>query len=250
MTGSVLLYLGVTLALLGLVSLAVPRWRRARRTRIVALCAILGGTGLGVIGVRLPSRDVVIARPRERLDAMMPRYQFHERHAVWVDASPPEVDHAIRSVTAEEIPFYRTLTWIRRLGRRGREGLLDAPRGAPLLALATQSGFQLLFDEPGREIVVGVAGPVSQVARAREAARSTRTFVAAADGYASIAMNVRVSPDGRGGSLLSTETRVFAPDAETRRRLATYWRVIHPGSALIRRGWLAAIRRRAERGAP
>ena len=59
-------------------------------------------------------------------------------------------------------------------------------------------------------------------------------------------MNFRLVPDGRGGSVLSTETRVFAPDAGTRRELATYWRVIHPGSALIRRGWLDAIRQRAE----
>jgi hypothetical protein len=36
------------------------------------------------------------------------------------------------------------------------------------------------------------------------------------------------------------------PDADTRRSLTTYWRVILPGSALIRRGWLGAIRRRAE----
>ena len=59
-------------------------------------------------------------------------------------------------------------------------------------------------------------------------------------------MNFRVIADGRGGSVLSTETRVYAPDAATRRELAAYWRVVHPGSALIRRAWLDAIRRRAE----
>jgi len=59
-------------------------------------------------------------------------------------------------------------------------------------------------------------------------------------------MNFLVEPDGRGGSLLSTETRVFATDAVARRRFAVYWRVIYPGSALIRRMWLRAIRLRAE----
>jgi len=249
-TASLLIYLGATLAVLGLAALAIPRWRRSRDGKRIALLAALAGTCMGFIGVALPSHDVVIARPRERLDAIMSRYQFHERHAVSVAATPLEVDRAIRAVTAEEIRFYRTLTWIRRLGRRGRESLMDAPRGVPMLALATRSGFNLLIDEPGHEIVVGVAGPVSRAARMREAARPAHAFVAASDGYASIAMNFRIAPDGRGGSVLSTETRVFAPDAETRRRLATYWRVIYPGSALIRRGWLAAIRRRAEGGAP
>ena len=44
----------------------------------------------------------------------------------------------------------------------------------------------------------------------------------------------------------STETRVFATDDSARRRFAAFWRVIYPGSALIRRMWLRAIQRRAE----
>jgi hypothetical protein len=40
---------------------------------------------------------------------------------------------------------------------------------------------------------------------------------------------------------------VFATDPASCRRFAVYWRVIYPGSALIRRMWLRAIRLRAER---
>jgi hypothetical protein len=68
-----------------------------------------------------------------------------------------------------------------------------------------------------------------------------------APGFAKAAMNFLVEPDGRGGSLLSTETRVHATDPASRRRFAAYWRVIYPGSAIIRRSWLQAVRRRAER---
>jgi len=59
-------------------------------------------------------------------------------------------------------------------------------------------------------------------------------------------MNFLVTPDGRGGSNVSTETRVFAATDSTQRRFAVYWRIIHPGSDIIRRGWLRAIRKRAE----
>jgi hypothetical protein len=59
-------------------------------------------------------------------------------------------------------------------------------------------------------------------------------------------MNFRVDRDGAGGCTLSTETRVFATDPASRRHFAAYWRVIYPGSALIRRMWLRAIRLRAE----
>jgi hypothetical protein len=58
-------------------------------------------------------------------------------------------------------------------------------------------------------------------------------------------MNFVVTPDAAAGSVLSTETRVFATDPAGRRRFARYWRVIYPGSAIIRRMWLRAIARRA-----
>jgi len=40
------------------------------------------------------------------------------------------------------------------------------------------------------------------------------------------------------------ERRVCANDASSRRKFALYWRVIDPGSAIIRRMWLRAIERR------
>ena len=51
-----------------------------------------------------------------------------------------------------------------------------------------------------------------------------------------------------GGTILSTETRVKRTDAEARRTFRRYWRIVMPGSALIRRAWLRAMRKRAERG--
>ena len=59
-------------------------------------------------------------------------------------------------------------------------------------------------------------------------------------------MNFVVTPDGRGGSNVSTETRVYANGAKPLRIFKIYWRVIHPGSDIIRRMWLRAVKRRAE----
>jgi hypothetical protein len=64
-------------------------------------------------------------------------------------------------------------------------------------------------------------------------------------GFVLAAMNFVVTADGSGGSVITTETRVFASSPSARRRFAAYWRIIYPGSALIRRMWLRAIRRRA-----
>ena len=58
-------------------------------------------------------------------------------------------------------------------------------------------------------------------------------------------MNILVTEAGPERSLVTTETRVFANSGPARRRFAAYWRVIYPGSGLIRRMWLRAIQRRA-----
>jgi hypothetical protein len=59
-------------------------------------------------------------------------------------------------------------------------------------------------------------------------------------------MNFRVTDEGKGWTRVTTQTRVVATDAAASRRFAVYWRIIYPGSAFIRRMWLAAIARRAE----
>src|SRR6267154_2029114 len=63
-------------------------------------------------------------------------------------------------------------------------------------------------------------------------------------GFASATMNFRLEDAGTTACTLTTESRVYATDASTRRRFALYWRAIYPGSALIRRMWLRAIARR------
>jgi hypothetical protein len=65
------------------------------------------------------------------------------------------------------------------------------------------------------------------------------------EGFALATMNFVVTPNGPNHSLVSTETRVFASGSSARRRFAAYWRIIYPGSAIIRRMWLRAIQRRA-----
>jgi hypothetical protein len=64
-------------------------------------------------------------------------------------------------------------------------------------------------------------------------------------GFASATMNFRIEDASPTACTLTTETRVYATDAPTRRRFALYWRVIYPGSTLIRRMWLRAIAHRA-----
>ena len=47
-----------------------------------------------------------------------------------------------------------------------------------------------------------------------------------------------------------TEARDLTTDLDSHRAFGRYWRLIMPGSGAIRRSWLGAAKRRAERGAP
>lgn len=180
------------------------------------------------------------------LERLLPSYQFREFHSTRVRATPERAYRAIKEVTASEILFFRELTWLRRLGRRGPESILNAPDRRPLLDVATRTSFITLADS-AREIVVGtVVIRPPHTPRARPANIDEFTALAALDGYALATMNFVVSPRADGRCDVSTETRVHATDEAARRRFAAYWRLINLGSAFIRVMWLRAIKRRAE----
>jgi hypothetical protein len=174
-------------------------------------------------------------------------WQFNERHTIRIDAPPARVFAAIRNVRANEISLFKALTWIRRGGRPLPESILNAGDTVPLLDVATRSGFVYLADDAPKEVVIGTS--VITPPGARDSLTPQMFKSAVAPGYALAAMNFAVAPDGPNASLVSTETRVFANSPVVRRRFARYWRVIYPGSALIRLMWLRAVKRRALRQA-
>lgn len=207
---------------------------------------------IAVLALLLPARSSRVAAPQTLLDAAVPEWQFAELHSTRIRASPARVEAAIDAVTAGEILGFRLLTWIRspRLPGSGRKpSILAPPADRPILAVATDAGFVELCRIPG-EIVIGtlVIVPEGVGPRAPEPSPDALTGFAAltAPGYAKAAMNFLWAADGDGWVRLSTATRVVATSPSARRRFAAYWRLIYPGSAFLRRTWLAAIRRRAE----
>lgn len=248
MTGTVVVYLGLGVALLGVVSLLRPLAFLAIRSRGLALLVVAAGIIVILIGASLPAPDERVADPSTHLDEFVPVYQFSEFHSTRVKASRDQTYRALKAVTAEEINFYHTLVWIRRFGRSGRESLLNPPPGQPLLDVATRTEFIVLAEEPDREIVIGtlVGAPKGWQVSGKGTPEKFKAL--REPGFVLAAMNFRLEDaEGEPGvTIVTTETRVFATDDGARRRFAAYWRVIYPGSALIRRMWLRAIVNRAE----
>jgi hypothetical protein len=247
MLGALLLYAGGLAVLVGVIGLLRGWWRKRPPTRRRGGLFVLLGLLSVLAAYLLPAPEQRIDRPTTRLDEFVPAWQFDEHHDTRVAAPPARVFDAIKSVRADDIAFFQTLTWIRRFGRSGPEGILNAPGQQPILDVATKTGFILLADQPPNEIVVGAVLLVAQQPRGSFAAlRRPETFKETTrPGLCLVGMNFLVRPDGA-GSVLSTDTRIFATDAAAHRAFATYWRTIYPGSAIIRRMWLRAIKLRAE----
>jgi len=237
----------LALLVLGLVSLIRPTRFLKIRTRRIALLVLAVGLALLVVGLSLPVFPPRLPGPRMAIDEVFPSYQFGEHHEILVNASPERVMAETRAVTAREIRLFRLLTWLRspRFSSGGRESILDPSADRPILDVALGSGFVLLREEAGREIMLGAVVCCAP----RVPPRSAEEFQALSGSLARAVMNFHVEDAGGGVSRLVTQTRVAATDAEAQRVFARYWRVIYPGSALIRRMWLRAIKARAEAGA-
>jgi hypothetical protein len=246
MLDSYLVYLGLTLFFAGLLSLIRPLRFVYIRTRRLALLVAGFGLLLALGILLLPYRNQEAASRGTKLDEWMPRWQVGERHVLKIAATPAKVFAAIHEVRADEILLFRTLTAIRRCGGTGPESILNPPEEKPLLDVATQTTFILLDDMAPRELVMGTVIAAPRAVRQSGRLEPDLFRKTLPSGVVLATMNFLVTPSEDGGSTVTTETRVFANSPAAVRRFGIYWRLIHPGSDLIRRMWLRAIALRAK----
>jgi len=246
--GSLLVYAGFLLAAAGAASAIRPlKFLRIHKRKQGGLL-LLAGMTIILCAMLLPATEERALDARTRLDQYAPVWQFREVHSIHIDAQPERVFRAVMDVTAGEILFFRALTTIRRFGRPGPESVLNAPERLPILEVAARTTFRMLARESNREVVVGTVVRAPRGWRPPADAGAAEFQAIRAPGFAVAVMNFLVEDLGVAGCRLSTETRVYATDPASRRWFAAYWRIIYPGSALIRRMWLRAIRARALAG--
>jgi hypothetical protein len=187
------------------------------------------------------------------LDEILPEFHMRRSYGTQVVASPERVYASVWTADFDHWGLMRVLLML-----RGLPGLLAAPRetwrrgrargGRRRVRLENvlASGFTLLGEQPGEELVLGTVGRF-WLARGELRPVSPESFrEVSAPGTAKAAWNFAVHPGTGGRTALTTETRVLCADPATRRRFRAYWAVIGPFSGLIRREMLAAIRDTAE----
>ena len=195
------------------------------------------------------------------LDDLMPRYDVVERHRTTVRAAPAVVYAALRDANLGAGPVTRTLLTLRALPalciaivRSPRAAMTEwrqrRPERTVRLADFERAGFSVVAERPPAELVLGLVGRFWTPGGGLCSGVSAETFRAPPpSGHALAGWNFSIQARPGGETELRTETRVLcAPDAVFRFRL--YWLLVRPGSGLIRRSMLHAIRRQAEHSSP
>ena len=195
--------------------------------------------------IRLPLRSNLVTH----LDAWLPEYEFDEHHELLVHAPLATVRQVLGEIDVGRIPLVAALMTLRRLPAflvsprqtlEARRRPSDQRRG-----LTALTGFTLLTDETN-EVVLGLTGRFWKL-RGEILKSDPATFRDAPPaGSARAVMNFRLEPESAERTRVSTDTRIHCADLATRRTFGWYWRLIRPGSGLIRIAMLREVRRAAE----
>jgi hypothetical protein len=192
-----------------------------------------------------------IAAPDRALDRFLAEYQFREYHEARTRAPVARVEAALRAVSFADMPIAVFLMRVR--GIAGRQEVDDgrAFRRPILDVLETPgSGFLPLDTSNPHDLVYGLTGQPWRSAQPPPVRTPDQFLAFTRPGCIRVAFDLRIVEEGDGVVRVSTETRALGNDEDARRTFARYWRIIYPGSAIIRKVWLDAIVTRAERGVP
>ena len=186
------------------------------------------------------------------IDEFLPDYDVVERHETRVRASPRAVYAAIAQADLAFSPVVRLLLALRMLPSiilRRPDTVREAARrlGRPITLRAFEErGFTILAEDPPRELLIGLVGTFWTPTGGLRAVDAATFRGPQPAGTARAAWNFMVVPGDGADCRLTTETRVQCADADSRRRFRWYWRLVRPGSGIIRLAMLRSIRTHAE----
>lgn len=241
---SYLFWIGAILTLIGLVSMIHPLSFLFILNRTIAACVLCGGILLSIIALFLPAK-IYHSQTDLALDTLLPDYSFNEYHEVIVNASIDEMKRALQTTGVRDIPVALLFLKIRGIADYEKDRSDTVTNNQQNPDSFVTPDFKFIVANPFElftlMVLKGSAGtPPPEITTAKE----FRAF--REPGYVKVAVNFlfRSLDDGR--TLVSTETRNLPITRKDSRIFGRYWRIIYPGSAIIRRLWLNTLARKAE----
>ncbi|MBL7994273.1 hypothetical protein JNM05_02780 [bacterium] len=181
------------------------------------------------------------------IDEFMPVFDVSKRYSTTVSASVNTVYSALKNADINESPLIRALFFLRGLPALFRSKTKIPNTNRLTISDIAHSGFVLLDEKPGEELVVGVVGKFWKLS-GNIAHVSPETFMSFNEkDFAKAVWNFSLLPIGQTATELSTETRVHCTDESSRKKFIRYWKLIGPFSGFIRTEILKIIKRNAEK---
>lgn len=178
------------------------------------------------------------------IDSFAPNPDAVEIHSIGLNASPEAVYHLLWTADLGGSLIIKLL-----LGLRSLPEFVLSRRHLPArdqkISLPTliDAGFGLLAEEPGHEIVLGITGRFWRLTGNLSPFNRADFDSPVPPGFARAVWNFSVTEQGKGHTILSTETRVICGDPASRRKFRAYWLFVRPFSGLIRRLMLRRVKR-------
>ncbi len=178
------------------------------------------------------------------IDSFAPSPDAVETHHIAIAAPPDVVYRALWIADLGRSPIIKLLLALRSLPDFATHPCRTLPRNQKItLQTLIDSGFGVLAEQPGKEIVLGVSGkfwrPTGNLSTFNHADFDEQV----PPGRARAVWNFSVD-ESQGRTILSTETRVICGDRSSRRKFRVYWFFVRPFSGLIRRIMLKNVRKR------
>jgi len=182
--------------------------------------------------------------PMSLIDKFLPSYQFSERHQVTVRAAPGELLDLIQNFRHPKDRFGDTAMLLRQLPAKLMH--LLAPSRTPRPSPVTRANFIPLARDGDREMVGGLVGKFWRPDFGLFAVKDAAGFLLCNPPKTAKLVIGFVAEQSGDVTVLATETRVYCPDRYSLIMFFPYWLIIRPVSGLLRRRFLATIRRLAE----
>lgn len=236
-------WIGAILTLTGIVSLIEPLSFLFIFNRIIAACVLCGGVLTSITALLWPVK-VYHSETNLAIDNLQPDYSFNEYHEVTIDASIENAKLALKTTGVKDIPAVLFLMKIRGIAKE-KDMSDKVTRNEEKTDSFSTPDFNFMVASPSELLTVMILKASAKTAPPE--ITTAEEFMAFNEpGYVKVAINFRFIKLDNGKTLLSTETRNRPMTKKDRRIFGRYWRVVYPGSAIIRRVWLDTLAQKAK----
>ena len=187
----------------------------------------------------------------QKIDSLLPDFAFSEYHEVRLNASPEKVKQVLQVTGVKDIPVANFLMKIRGIADEDVDLSDRASNNLVSTGTISTPDFNFFVVAPDEWITVMILKSVIITNNANQPAPPEisvlEQFMSFNEpGYVKVAVNFRFISTNNNETILTTETRNNGITHKDNRVFGYYWRIIYPGSAIIRRVWLDTIKKKAQ----